>query len=102
MPYITRLILLQIKLISIILRPLCTRQPVRTYKNLRNGCWINLPPKYLIIAGKFPAMSGPPAHIHLKEGATHKANPNPNPNPIPVPYFYKEEVKKKILKKPSG
>ena len=40
-------------------------------------------------SGKFPAMSGPPAHIHLKEGATPKAKHNL----IPVPYHYKEEVK---------
>ena len=43
-------------------------------------------------SGKFPAMSGPPAHIHLKEGATPKAKHNP----IPVPYHYKEEVKKAL------
>ena len=30
--------------------------------------------------GKFPAMSGPPAHIHLKEGSTPKARHNPIPD----------------------
>ena len=59
------------------------------YKNLRNGCWINLPPQYLIIEGNFQQCP-PPAHIHLKEGATPKAKHNP----IPVPYHNKEEVKK--------
>ena len=42
--------------------------------------------------GKFPAMSGPPAHIHLKEGSTPKARHNP----IPVPYHYKEQVKEAL------
>ena len=41
---------------------------------------------------KFPAMSSPPAHIHLKESATPKAKHNP----IPVPYYYKEKVKKAL------
>ena len=41
---------------------------------------------------KFPAMSGPPAHIHLKEGSTPKARHNP----IPVPYHYKEQVKEAL------
>ena len=40
----------------------------------------------------FPAMSGPPAHIYLKEGATPKAKHKP----ILVPYHYKEEVKKAL------
>ena len=39
---------------------------------------------------KFPAMSGPPAHIHLKDGAIPKAKHNP----ISVPCHYREEVKK--------
>ena len=43
-------------------------------------------------SGKFPAMSGPPAHIHLKEGSTPKARHNP----IPVPYHYKEQVKEAL------
>ena len=43
-------------------------------------------------SGKFPAMSGPPAHIHLKDGAIPKAKHNP----IPVPYHYMEEVKKAL------
>ena len=41
-------------------------------------------------SGKFPAISSPAAHIHLKEGATPKAKHNP----ILVPYHYKEEVEK--------
>ena len=43
-------------------------------------------------SGKFPAMSGPPAHIHLKEGSTPKARHSP----IPVPYHYKEQVKEAL------
>ena len=43
-------------------------------------------------SGKFPAMSGPPAHIHLKEGSTPKARHNL----IPVPYHYKEQVKEAL------
>ena len=43
-------------------------------------------------SGKFPAMSGPPAHIHLKEGSTPKARHNP----IPVPYHYKEQVREAL------
>ena len=43
-------------------------------------------------SGKFPAMSGPPAHIHLKEGST----PKTRHNPIPVPYHYKEQVKEAL------
>ena len=43
-------------------------------------------------SGKFPTMSGPPAHIHLKEGSTPKARHNP----IPVPYHYKEQVKEAL------
>ena len=39
-------------------------------------------------SGKSPAMSSPPAHIHLKDGAIPKAKHNP----IPVPYHYSEEV----------
>ena len=42
--------------------------------------------------GKFPAMSGPPAYIHLKDVAIPKAKYNP----IPVPYHYREEVKKAL------
>ena len=37
-------------------------------------------------------MSGPPAHIHLKEGATPKARHNP----IPVPFHFKEPVKQAL------
>ena len=43
-------------------------------------------------SGKFPAMSGPPAHIHLKEGSTPKVRHNP----ILVPYHYKEQVKEAL------
>ena len=42
--------------------------------------------------GAFPLMSGPPAHIHLKEGATPKARHNP----IPVPFYFKEPVKQAL------
>ena len=42
--------------------------------------------------GAFPPMSGPPAHIHLKEGATPKARHNP----IPVPFHLKEPVKQAL------
>ena len=41
-------------------------------------------------SGKFPAMFGPPAHIHLNDNAIPKAKQNP----IPAPYHYREEVKK--------
>ena len=41
-------------------------------------------------SGKFPAMPGPPAHIHLKDDAILKAKHNR----IPVPYHYRDEVKK--------
>ena len=37
-------------------------------------------------------MSGPPAHIHLKDVAIPKAKHNP----IPIPYHYREEVKKAL------
>ena len=43
-------------------------------------------------SGKFLAMFGPPAHIHLKDGAILKAKHNP----IPVPYHNREEVKKAL------
>lgn len=42
--------------------------------------------------GVFPSMTGPPAHIHLKEGAIPKARHNP----IPVPYHLKEQVKQDL------
>ena len=43
--------------------------------------------------GNFPFMlAGPPAHIHLKEGAVPRARHNP----IPVPFHMKEAVKKAI------
>ena len=42
--------------------------------------------------GKFPALAGPPAHIHLKEGAVPRARHNP----IPVPYHLREATKKAI------
>lgn len=42
--------------------------------------------------GEFPALSGPPAHIHLKEGAVPKARHSP----IPVPFHMKDAVKKAI------
>ena len=94
MPYITRSTLQQIKLSSTILRPLHTHQPVTSYKNLRNGYWINLPPQYLIKVGNSQQCltPPPPAHIYLKESATPKAKHNF----IPVPYHYKEEVKKAL------
>ena len=44
--------------------------------------------------GKFPAMAGPPAHIHLKEGATPKARHSP----IPVPFHFKEPVRQALWK----
>ena len=46
----------------------------------------------VFISVKFPTMSGPPAHIPLKEGSTPKAKYNP----IPVSYPYKEEVRKAL------
>ena len=39
-------------------------------------------------SGKFPAMSGSPAHIHLNDGAIPKTKP--------VPYHYRDEVKKAL------
>ena len=43
--------------------------------------------------GKFPfLLAGPPAHIHLKEGAIPKARHNP----IPVPFHMKKAVKQAI------
>ena len=44
--------------------------------------------------GVFPAMSGPTAHIHLKEGTVPKARHNP----IPVPFNFKEPVRQAIWK----
>ena len=40
-------------------------------------------------SGKLPAMSGPPADTHLKDGAITKTKHNP----IPVPYHCREEIK---------
>lgn len=42
--------------------------------------------------GKFPSLSGPPAHIHMKEGAVPKARHSP----IPVPFHMKKAVKDSI------
>ena len=42
--------------------------------------------------GEFPPMSGPAAHIHLKEGAVPKARHNP----IPVPFHFKEPVRQAL------
>ena len=42
--------------------------------------------------GIFPAMSGPAAHIHLKEGAVPKARHSP----IPVPFHFKEPVRQAL------
>ena len=42
--------------------------------------------------GQFPPMSGPAAHIHLKEGAVPKARHNP----IPVPFHFKEPVRQAL------
>lgn len=42
--------------------------------------------------GEFPALAGPPAHIHLNEGAVPKARHSP----IPVPFHMKEAVKKAL------
>ena len=42
--------------------------------------------------GEFPALSGSPAHIHLKEGAVPRARHNP----IPVPYHMRAAVKAAI------
>ena len=42
--------------------------------------------------GKFPPMSGPAAHIHLKEGTVPKARHNP----IPVPFHFKEPVRQAL------
>ena len=42
----------------------------------------------------FPAMSGPPAHIHLKENPIPKAKHNP----IPIPLHFKEKVKELLDK----
>ena len=41
---------------------------------------------------EFPPMSGPDAHIHLKEGAVPKARHNP----ILVPYHFKETVRQAL------
>ena len=42
--------------------------------------------------GMFPAMSGPPGHIHLREGALPKARHKP----IPVPFHLKEATKQAL------
>ena len=42
--------------------------------------------------GKFPTLVGPPAHIHLKEGAIPRARHNP----IPVPFHMKDAVKRAL------
>ena len=42
--------------------------------------------------GEFPPMSGPAAHIHLKEGAVPKARHNL----IPVPFHFKEPVRQAL------
>ena len=42
--------------------------------------------------GEFPALSGPPAHIHLKEGF----KPRARHSPIPVPFHMKDAVKKSL------
>ena len=42
--------------------------------------------------GKFPALTGPLAHIHLKEGAVPRARHNP----IPVPYHLRDATKEAI------
>ena len=43
--------------------------------------------------GQFPAMSGKPAHIHLKQEAVPKAKHRP----IPVPYHLKEPVRQGLM-----
>ena len=42
----------------------------------------------------FPTMSGPPAHIHLKDNFTPKARHIP----IPIPFHFKEKVKESLDK----
>ena len=44
--------------------------------------------------GQFPAMSGKPAHIHLKQNAVPKAKHRP----IPVLYHLKEPVRQALIR----
>ena len=48
--------------------------------------------------GQFPAMSGKPTHIHLKQEAVPKAKHRP----IPVPCYLKEPVRKSLMQDRKG
>ena len=62
----------------------------KNIQNLKQWQWDQFATRVFDKSGKFPAMSGPPVHNHLKDGAISKAKHNP----IPVPYHYREEVEK--------
>ena len=78
--------------------PICSKEPPfpankENVENLKKWLLEQSANSAFKTDGQFPAMSGKPAHIHLKQEAVPKAKHRP----IPVPYHLKEAVRQALM-----